>query len=861
VLSYRFVIGFIVLLGSHASVAQMVTERKAYTNLQKGKWDKAWTQVRKVIQKDSTNVAAWYVCAAYFFDLANPAYQVDSAYKYTMTALNQLPLAGSRQRDRMRRFPLDSADLIRTRQSIDSVAFERAKTINTEQAYLDFIDHFPFARQLDQARELRDEVAYIDALKENTYSSFLKYLNRYPNASRAPEARERYEKLLFEAKTKDRKLASYRTFIKEYPASPYRHQAELQVFEISTASGEPDEFMAFMKEYPSSRFFNKARNIFYHITQENNLAIPQSVLNDSLKMLIKLEQEYLVPVYRDGKFGFMDAHGKEIIKLMAAEIGREYRCGNILEELLVLDQAVVARNGTVVFQGEVEELNDLGYGFLFIYGNDCGAVVHKSGFVVEPCVEDARVLSGAYLAIRENKQWSLRTFGGRELPIGLFDDADAIDDVLVLKQEGKVMLKRKEQLAPAADQLPVTFGNKYDEVKRWGADMIWVRIGDRQGLLDMNLKERIALSTREIQPEFFGAVSKTTGGYKLWTKSGGESASFSQVKVQKPWVAVKQDGHWRIANRYVSTFSKSAFDSIYFIGPFCLAVRGDTTHAYLTDVHSVALTGNARVQFLPGKDSVYFMLLEEGDKKQVFSSTGERLFSVQYDRIDFAGENFFTVIKKDKRGLVNIQGKQVVAPDYDAMGNIDQGTVPVLKDRKFGMLDVVNRKEIKPQYEKNIVRFNNQYLIAFRGGYCGLIDWNNKSVTPFEYEEIRYWSDSSALVRKNYQWMVYNFIEKKIIADKIRKFTWLRETNGDKLAIVQQENSYGVLSNRKGFILQPTFSDIINLGSSARPLYFTEKHVEEASIYVVIYYDENGQLLRRQVFENDDYERIYCSQN
>lgn len=861
VLSYRFVIGFIMLFGWHASVAQMVTERQAYGNLQKGKWDKAWTQVTKIIRKDSANVTAWYVCAAYFFDPANPAYQIDSAYTYTMTALDRLPGAGPKHRDRMRRFPLDSADLIRTREAIDSAAFERAKTINTEQAYLNFIKGFPFARQLDRARELRDEVAYIDALKENTYTSFLSYLERYPTASRASEARERYEKLLFEAKTKDRKLASFRTFIKEYPQSPYRHEAELQVFEISTASGDANAFLAFMKDYPTSKLYSKARDIFYHIALESNLAIPPGLLNDSLKTLIKLEQEYIVPVYRDDKFGFMDARGKEIIKPMATEIGREYRCGNILEELLVLDQSIVARNGAVVFHGEVEELDDLGYGFLFIYGNDCGTVVHKSGFVIEPCVDDARVLSGAYLAIRKNKQWSLKTFAGRELAIGSFDDADAIDDVVALKQAGKVILKRKEQLAPAADQVPVTFGAKYDEAKRWGIDMIWVRVGDKQGLLDMNLRERIALATREIQPEFFGAVSKTADGYKLWTKTGGESVLFSQVKVQKPWVAVKQGNQWRMASRYVNTFSKSAFDSIYFIGPFCMAVKGDTTHAYVTDAHAVALTGNARVQFLPGKDSVYFMLVEEGDKKQLFSSAGERLFMVQYDRIDFAGENFFTVIRKDKRGLINLQGKQVVAPDYDAMGNIDQGTVPVLKDKKFGILDVVNRKEIKPQYEKNIIRFNNQYLIAFKGGYSGLIDWNNKSVTPFEYEEIRYWSDSSALVRKNYQWMVYNFVEKKIIADKIRKFTWLRETIDDKLAIVQQEHSYGVLSSRKGFILQPTFSDIVNLGSSAKPLYFTEKHVEEASIYVVIYYDENGQLLRRQVFENDDYERIYCSQN
>jgi hypothetical protein len=861
VLSYRFVIGFIVLFGWHATLAQMVTERQAYSNLQKGKWDKAWTQITKIIRKDSTNVTAWYVCAAYFFDPANPGYHIDSAYTCIMTALNRLPDASPKHRDRMRRFPLDSADLLSTREAIDSAAFERAKTINTEQAYLYFIKQFPFAKQLDRARELRDEVAYIDALKENTYTSFLKYLERYPNASRASEARERYEKLLFEAKTKDRKLASFRTFIKDYPQSPYRNEAELQVFEISTASGDADAFLAFMTDYPTSKLYNKARNIFYHIAQENNLSIPSNVLTDSLRTLIRLEQEYLVPVYREGKFGFMDARGNEIIKPRATEIGREYRCGNILEELLVLDQSVVARNGAEVFRGEVEELDDLGYGFLFIYGNDCGAVVHKSGFVIESCADDARVLSGAYLAIQKNKKWNLKTFTGRELAVGSFDDADAIDDVLVLKQAGKVTLLRKERLAPAADQLPVSFGNKYDEAKRWGTGMIWVRVGNKQGLLDMNLKEQISLAARDIQPEFFGAVSKTTDGYKLWTKSGGESALFNQVKVQKPWVAVKQDKHWRIANQYVNTFSKSTFDSIYFIGPFCMAVRGDTTHAYITDVHSVALTGNVRVQFLPGKDSVYFMLLEEGDKKQLFSSAGERLFMVQYDRIDFAGENFFAVIRKDKRGLINLQGRQVVQTEYDALGKIDRGTVPVLKDRKFGILDVVNRKEIKPQYEKNIVRYNDQYLIAFKGGYAGLIDWSNKSITPFEYEEILYWNDSCALVRKDYQWMVYNFIEKKTVADQIRKFTWLRETPGDKLAIVQQEHSYGVLSSRKGFVLQPTFSDIINLGSPSKPLYFTEKHVEEASIYVVIYYDENGQLLRRQVFENDDYERIYCSQN
>jgi hypothetical protein len=38
--------------------------------------------------------------------------------------------------------------------------------------------------------------------------------------------------------------------------------------------------------------------------------------------------------------------------------------------------------------------------------------------------------------------------------------------------------------------------------------------------------------------------------------------------------------------------------------------------------------------------------------------------------------------------------------------------------------------------------------------------------------------------------------------------------------------------------------------------------VEEASVFVVIYYDRNGKFLRREVYqEADDYEKIYCPDN
>jgi hypothetical protein len=62
-------------------------------------------------------------------------------------------------------------------------------------------------------------------------------------------------------------------------------------------------------------------------------------------------------------------------------------------------------------------------------------------------------------------------------------------------------------------------------------------------------------------------------------------------------------------------------------------------------------------------------------------------------------------------------------------------------------------------------------------------------------------------------------------------------------------------------VIPATFTYILNIGSSEQPLYFTEKHVEEASIFVVIYYDQSGKFRYRQVYEEDDYERILCSDN
>ncbi len=859
-LKARLIIALVFAIQPAWVMAQFSAEHAAMNSLRKGKWEKARGQLAKAIRKDSLNSSARFNLSVYFFTPTNPDFHIDSAYKYAQQAFTDFQYSTVRQRERLRKIPLDSIILVKHRERIDSVAFERAKSTNTESGYIYFLEHFPLASQRTRATELRDEVAYLDALKENTYTAFLKYMEKYPESVRAPDAKTRYEKLLFEAKTSDKKLVSYESFLLDYPGTPYRNEIEKQIFEITTASGELSTFEKFLKKYPQSSKAVAGRNVLYHLLKDDERLPLRTLLNDSIQKLIVLEKYYLVPFLKDGSFGFMNERGEEIIKPDARQIPDDYLCGNIKDEILVLENKIIARNGAIIYHGEIKKVDRLGYGFIKIHTSTCVKVVHYSGYSVGgDCYQDAKMIGKNYLALQKDKRWAVWTLTGRMLIDFSWDDVQHTGDVAVFKKSGKYKLARLNDLAKAADQLSIPF-TEFDEVKSWPNGMFWVKTGREQGVLNQNLKEWIKPGIQQIDQTFFGAVSQTTLGYKLYDKSSSPSQNFTRIKVNQPWVAVKNNGSWQLIDTVTKQFQSPAFDSIMFTGPFSVSVRNDSVRVYLTKNNFIDLQ-NSKIQFLPGRDSLFFLLVEEGEKKIVYDANGQRLFLTTFDKIEYNNEGFFTVFRKDNRGLISLNGKLVIQPEYDALGTVNKGLIQVLKDKKFGLLDVMHRKEIKAEFDKNLVPYNSTKLIAGKKGLYGLIGWNNKAITPFEFEEIRYWNDSSALVRKNFNWMIYNFIEKKAKVDKIKKFKWVLDTDQEKIMIIQQENKYGVISNRKGIIIPATFTDIINLGSASVPLYFTEKHVEEAFIFVVIYYDKNGIQLRKQVYETDEYEKIYCSDN
>jgi hypothetical protein len=430
---------------------------------------------------------------------------------------------------------------------------------------------------------------------------------------------------------------------------------------------------------------------------------------------------------------------------------------------------------------------------------------------------------------------------------------------LLLEEGGKSRLAKIKDLAKIADQQLPTFSKEYDQIRLWNDGLLWVKNGSDEAVLTQSLNEWIKPARQQITQAFFGAISYTAAGYVLHDRRTGPSQHYYSVKVQQPWVLAQQEGEWHSIDLVTKKNTSPAFDSVGFVGPFFVGLRGDTMQIRFVKDATIELPRLSRVQFLPGKDSLFFLMIEETDKKVIYNTKAEKLFTVQAEKIEYNNENYFTITYKQKKGLLSMNGKVALKPEYDALGPVTNNVVATLKEKKFGLVDLSRKKEIKPEYDKNIAAYDKSRLIAFKDNASALIGWDNKSITAFEFEEINYWNDSLALVKKNFQWILYNFIEKKIVMDKIKAYKWVTDSPQEKIVIIQQENKYGVLSNTRGMIVPSTFTDIVNVGSATQPLYFTEKHVEEASIFVVIYYDKNGVQLRKYVYEGSDYEKIYCS--
>lgn len=138
----------------------------------------------------------------------------------------------------------------------NKAAFINAQNRHTINAYQSFIDQYPGASQIGQAKELRNLLAYEEVVSIDQIASYEAFIRAYPNARQVSLAKSRIQTLAFEDASAINTKESYEAFIKAYPRAEQVAEAEALLdslfFLEYTEKGTISEFKNYIQYYGSN---------------------------------------------------------------------------------------------------------------------------------------------------------------------------------------------------------------------------------------------------------------------------------------------------------------------------------------------------------------------------------------------------------------------------------------------------------------------------------------------------------------------------------------------------------------------------------------------------------------------------------
>jgi hypothetical protein len=138
-----------------------------------------------------------------------------------------------------------------------------------------------------------------------------------------------------------------------------------------------------------------------------------------------------------------------------------------------------------------------------------------------------------------------------------------------------------------------------------------------------------------------------------------------------------------------------------------------------------------------------------------------------------------------------------------------------------------------------------------------LITNENQHVTGFQFDDIDYFNDTIAWVKRDEKWHLLNFLDSLYLQEKVISY-YPPENTSEEYLYFQCSEGKGVLNSKFGTIITPTFNNIENVGSIETPVFMAEKYIEEADYYLIVYYDFKGELIYRQAYPAELYGNLFC---
>lgn len=874
----NFLLIFLFLSLAHAIADPL---KSALKDLEKGKYGRLEKKLNKALAKDSVNPGAKYIYSMLYVKEDYAYSDIDTANFFIKQALSDYRLVDEKQLKKLLKLNIKEEEMLKHKALVDSLGYEHASEINTIASYNHFLEHHPEAKEVAQATKERNDIAFAQAQKQNTYEAYMKFIQTYPDADQVRDAKELYDILLFEKKTSDRKLSSYINFLKEHPKTPYRQQAEKNIFEIATAGNEPASYAYLVRNFPLSTYSRKAVSYLYHAFTQNNPReqflekFSDIPYKDSIASLVPLQKYALFPIYENEKYGFMDTQGSLILEPSYNSILEDYSCRAIYEDFLVVEgseKLIIGRNGKIIHNEDFDEVEDIGYGLLKIKVDDRYLLKHKGGFqVMDTLFDDFSLLKDRFIIFREQDKLGVASLNGKILFKPQFDDIFTEGDFIIFEKNNALAVSNSNQLLEVANNVPLQLDFNYEEIYPVKENFLHLLGKNTEVVLNANMNVVVPEDQHEIIPFDLGWVIQKEGLYKIFDEKmmPVSDVSYDKIINNKSWLALKNDSKWGIINNKVSIFPEFIYDTVQILTPNVTLLKTEEgTSALFSNGETISL-GNIQDKIQILKPTImsgsidttaneFMMITNKSNFRRVFDHTGKEIISGFFNNISYLGPNLLLLDKNNKKGLADDSGKIVLPIKYDGIGNYNNGYISTLIGTRFGVFNQSRNININPEYDLTLQPYNEKLLIATKNQKTGIIDFSGKKLTNFIFDQVIYWTDTVALVKNKDKFNLFHLHNNEIVYDGIDEIKFIRQDSTENILTIIKNNNYGILSNKKGEIIPPLYSDIVNLGSEEEPVYFSEKNVEEAQIFIAIYFNDRGEMIRRQAFTPEEYEKIYC---
>jgi len=829
---------------------------KADKFLEKNEIRKAKKRLDKAAQKDPGASATQFMLAKYY---SHPVWSfdaVDSAHLYIQSASSTFANLDNETTGKLVKKGLDSIAIAKQALIIDSLAFEKAASNNTEGSYNHYLNNYQYLAFEGRATELRNKVAYEKAIDQNTTQAVSEFFRKYPEAPQAQKARNVFETLYYEKKTQNGVINEYQEYLEERPQTEYSEEAASIILDILSAGADASDYQEFVNRYGQFEAAKKARSILDGLNYTKDLPELLTHKKDSLYYLYNLEEENLL------NFQFENLSPDS--------------CAFIAQPYILNDEnnATYAylKSGRKITDSNIKSIEYLGTGFFEI--NDFNrehSLIHFS--LIEELKQKAqefKVLDTFHFAKKGLDGWQLISILGEPILKEPVDSIWKAGNIFFFKNGNDMAIASSLDFKKLKKSDLKSFSFLYDDYEYLGEQYLRLHSNDFETILDS-------------QAQVVFPLEKASFHYydNFWVKAKDEKfrildqnrnslygEDLNDYQFRSGVLALQKDSLWSVFNNGLIGFPKFQYDSVRIFNSWLTyAVQDSIEFLLFQSGEKILLAGeesfrilkNYNINFSETTDQMRFVeISNEKGYFKLYNGFGRKIKEGERLDINILTPQLIQIHQNKNKQLIDSAGNEIKIDKADAFGALENGLIPILKNKKFGALIVDSLKIIPAHSESKLGVFLKDSLYVFKkDNLFGVSDVSGEILLNADFESIEFFNDSTALVEEGGAIGILNIYQNEYLLEDID--TWKKVVFEDeKYFLVRKEAGYGVI-NQLGEEIIPFIFNALTVHFSKEKLYWlAERRLSEINYIVIAYFDKNGRVLFKEGLNFDDYLETAC---